>query len=285
MAHPAIEIARGIWGASPCDLWVVGAYGAILHWDGSTWSDYSSPGGTTGQFYDVHGISSKSVFAVTGGKIFRWDGASWSDITQQAPFGNYRSVWATGPTEAFVLGTDGATSKPLVLRWDGSTWTRLPDPPALNFPLLVWSVWAAGPADVWVTGHAELYRWNGSAWTTIVPPGVSGDLLGIWGSGPDDVWVAGSQPKLAWHWDGVAWTQVTTPMTSTARIRGTSPTNLWMVGQGGQVANWCGTAWVAQTTSVPPDLFVADVAVSGGTAWIAGFDSNHTPSGAVLKRQ
>ena len=67
-AHPALDGARGIWGSSPCDVWAVGAKGAILHWNGTAWSTHVQPGGGGEQLYDIHGVSAARVFAVTGSR-------------------------------------------------------------------------------------------------------------------------------------------------------------------------------------------------------------------------
>jgi hypothetical protein len=54
-------------------------------------------------------------------------------------------------------------------------------------------------------------------------------------------------------------------------VSGTGPDNVWMVGQGGAVAQWNGTQWnvrLSQATFDPSSIFVR----SSTELWIAGTD-------------
>jgi hypothetical protein len=64
---------RGIWGSSGSDVFAVGYYGTILHYDGASWSLMDS--GMTRSLYGVWGSSSTNVFAVGYyGTILHYDG-------------------------------------------------------------------------------------------------------------------------------------------------------------------------------------------------------------------
>lgn len=62
---------KGIDGLSSTDIWFVGGYGVILHWDGNQIQSATSP--TTNALYDVKMISENDGWAVgEGGVILRY---------------------------------------------------------------------------------------------------------------------------------------------------------------------------------------------------------------------
>jgi hypothetical protein len=66
---------NGVWGSGAGDVWTVGRFGTILHWDGSAWT--SIPSGTPATLYGVWGSGAGDVWAVGyGGIILHWDGSA-----------------------------------------------------------------------------------------------------------------------------------------------------------------------------------------------------------------
>ena len=64
------------WGAASDDVWVVGAAGEIVRYDGSTWTRV--PSGTPEHLEGVWGAAPDDVWAVgRSGTIRHWDGRSW----------------------------------------------------------------------------------------------------------------------------------------------------------------------------------------------------------------
>jgi hypothetical protein len=63
----------GVWGSSGSDVFAVGNYGTIVHYDGATCTAMSS--GTSVWLSGVWGSSGSDVFAVgEGGTILHYDG-------------------------------------------------------------------------------------------------------------------------------------------------------------------------------------------------------------------
>ena len=59
---PRGNALNAVWGAGPADVFAVGDYGTILHYDGTAWKKMTS--GTTNRLWGVWGSSSQDVFAV-----------------------------------------------------------------------------------------------------------------------------------------------------------------------------------------------------------------------------
>jgi hypothetical protein len=109
-----VSQAAGLWGFGPNDVWAVGDFGTLAHWDGARWTD-TLPAGNAA-FLDSHasawGAAPDDLWAVgDGGAISHWDGARWTQI-QYGTFPYYpflkkvhgssaADVWAAG------LSSDG----------------------------------------------------------------------------------------------------------------------------------------------------------------------------------
>ena len=92
---------NSIWGSGASDIFAVGDFGTILHYDGSSWTYQDSA--TDQHLWGVWGSSGSEVFAVGHkGTIVRYDGSSWraeaSGTTEglQAVWGAGTSMWAVG---------------------------------------------------------------------------------------------------------------------------------------------------------------------------------------------
>jgi hypothetical protein len=100
---------HGIWGASPSDVWIVGA--TASHWDGQTWTSTKLTPTTSvsdTSIYAVGGSASNDVWAVIpGGYAFHWDGASWREY-DAAVFDFFNSVSVGADHGVFIAGNGPA---------------------------------------------------------------------------------------------------------------------------------------------------------------------------------
>jgi hypothetical protein len=87
-----VEI-NAVWGNSGSDVFAVGAYGDILHYNGTAWSTMTS--GSGAWLYGVWGSSGSDVFAVRdNGTILHYNGKAWSAMTSN--YVNYlHGVWGS----------------------------------------------------------------------------------------------------------------------------------------------------------------------------------------------
>jgi hypothetical protein len=114
ISDASVSEAAGVWGFADDDVWAVGDFATLAHWDGAGWTDTfptSNP-----NFLDSHksvwGAVPDDVWAVgDGGAISHWDGARWTQ-TEVGTFPYYpflnkvhgssaADVWAVG------LSSDG----------------------------------------------------------------------------------------------------------------------------------------------------------------------------------
>jgi len=82
---PEIPTLRAIWGFATDDIWAVGDWGTILHWDGFTWNLVAEPLETNYDYRGVFGCYPWSVWAIgvepgMSNAIIQWDGVSWNVV-------------------------------------------------------------------------------------------------------------------------------------------------------------------------------------------------------------
>jgi hypothetical protein len=73
---PTAQFLESVYMVSADDGWAVGWNGAIIHWNGTDWSNVASP--TTQNLYEVFMVSASDGWAVgVFGTIIRWTGTVW----------------------------------------------------------------------------------------------------------------------------------------------------------------------------------------------------------------
>ena len=173
-----------IWASAVDDVWMVDNDFVLWRWDGSTLHDMLNfPGFLTGS-------SANDVWA----SYQHWDGTSWT-VTGAGDSGYTQTAeWASGPSDAWIVGSDG-----YIKHWDGTSWTRMTGFGTLRLA----AVWGTGPDDVWVGGDNEqVSRWDGQKWTPLHNVSGNPQVNGFAGV-PGDVWILGGATG-ALHWDGTS---------------------------------------------------------------------------------
>jgi hypothetical protein len=93
------------WGYDD-HLWVAGAKGSILHFDGAVWRPWES--GTTVTLNAIFGLSPTDIWAAGNeGTVLHFDGNGWSRIDIPGYIGDLRAIWGASPDDVWIGGTDG----------------------------------------------------------------------------------------------------------------------------------------------------------------------------------
>jgi hypothetical protein len=220
-----------IWGSSPNDVWAVGSYGAVAHFDGQTWSTATTtlPNMETSTLYAINGTGPGDVWAVgRNGMVGHYDGNAWT-FAPRASLSDLYGVHAASPDDVWAVGKSGARQHYTI----AGGWTLLPTFTSLELR----GVYSAGPNDVWVAGDSgTVLHWNGSAWSstrisTMGPP----KFMAMSGRAANDIWVAGQFGALL-HWNGTTWSDGSSPTSNnlTALWVG-SAGDAWLAGQYGAI--------------------------------------------------
>ena len=220
-----------IWGSSADNVYAVGSYSQIFHYDGIEWSEMDSP--VTNHLDDVIGIQNDNIVAVgTEGTILRFDGTKWrreESGTTVFLFG----VWGCAHDTCYAVGRSGT-----VLSFDGSAWSTLPTPTDSD----LFCIWGSSGKNIYVGARDALWHYDGATWTDMEIQ-VRIRVIGIWGSSSNDIWATDGTNWL-WHYDGIEWKTIITGVNYPfMNFWGFSFDNIFASGWDGLVAQYDGNTW------------------------------------------
>jgi len=226
---PAVYACRSvnaIWGSSPTDVFAMGDWNNIYHFNGITWSDQGyynpipfDPEGWH-NWRGIWGSSGNNVFAVGDGimpKFYHYDGSVWSPMTSGTT-GPLYGVWGSSGSDVFVVGSSGT-----ILHYDGSVWSSMTSGTTTQLN----GIWGSSGSDVFVVGSSgTILHYDGSVWAPMTS-GTTTLLNGIWGSSGTDVFAVGNNGTIL-HYDGTMTTTSTvlptTTSSTTTTVRPTTTT-------------------------------------------------------------
>ena len=284
--------------------------GTIANYLNGVTATASNAAWSVGSWYDTNAASPRTL-------IQRWNGTSWSNVTSPNATPYYNELYAVDATSStFALavgyangssGVNGSPRNSLTMRWNGTAWSVVPAPnPGVSSRNLV-GVEAITATNAWAVGwyyeslspaflDAMVLHWNGSAWSQVevVGPGnYLNELYGVSATSATDVWAVGtwanlgepngSRHPLAMHYNGVTWSTVPVPAPGTAFLRGVkaiSPTDAWAVGSKSGYStpvayHWNGTAWSEVPTPAlgtsGNNLFYGVSGLSATQVWAVGY--------------
>ena len=165
------------------DVWVTGASGQALHFDGCSWTTQD-----TGVEDDLWWVT------VTEGTVFM--AGENGTILLHVPAVGAAFNRMDAPTDVTLLGIYAATPQ---------------------------DAWAVGFTPTDLEGDSVILRYDGATWSQVdFPEGVSPktDLFKVWGRGADDVYIVG-RDGLILHYDGVSLSKVNAPDTDWVTVTGT----------------------------------------------------------------
>lgn len=237
LEHPAPQAndLHAVWAIAANDAWAVGDKGAIVHWDGASWTLAESP--TSASLRAVWGTDASHVWAGGDGVFLMFDGTAWKVIP--------------GPVTASIEFITGAATDDIwvsaraaqeIFHWDGAKWTKpgtAPGAPDKSGMYFMVPIWAAGNGRAWAGGcpdskNAALYFWDGTRWSQ-TNPGVPGYVGGIAGTAANDIWatsVAGSfsdgYTYHPLHWDGTGWKEESTGLSAAGSFFSPGRNEVWV---------------------------------------------------------
>jgi len=139
------EMYFKVWGSAANDMWVIGDWGRVMHFDGASWTAErltDSP-----RLVTIHGGGPADAVIVGGrntAEIFQNGGSGWSDNLAPENTTALNGVYVSASGRAAAAGMRGNA----LIRDDGQ-WSLLPVTPKV----LDWhGVWVDSGGDVWVVG-------------------------------------------------------------------------------------------------------------------------------------
>ncbi|MFC1938079.1 hypothetical protein ACFLWH_00230 [Chloroflexota bacterium] len=234
----------GVCGTSASDVFAVGSWGTILHYDGDDWSSMNS-GVYPLWIGHVWCNSPSDVFAVGAlNTILHYNGTDWSSMSSGTML-DFSGLWGSSSSDVFAVSSSGT-----ILHYDGTSW-EMRDSGTTNF---LSSVWGTSSSDVFAVGNmGTIIHYDGSAWG----PMVSGTTKSLWcvsGSSPSDVYAVGADGTIL-HYDGTTWSSMASSTTTYLRtVWCGSPNSVFAAGFGGTIVHFNGSIWTAMPTGITSNL-------------------------------
>jgi len=251
-----------VWGSSSTDIFAVGDYGKVLHYDGVTWTQMSV-WGWSARARAIWASSGQDVFVVGGEEsehgdwegslLSHYDGTAWRPQATRMAYPSWTALTGVGglsATDVYFIGEWGEDSDGSIRHFDGSSfgaqWGTVDE---------YQDVWAAAPDAVFAVswrGRVDRYdavlKKSGS-WE------LDYELIGVWAMCRDDAFVTGYGGRIS-HYDGSTWSLMTTGTTSRLNdIWGSSGTDVFAVGEAGTVLHYDGSSWAPMQTGTNNDLW------------------------------
>jgi hypothetical protein len=181
----------GVWASAPNDAWMVGEFGTLVHYDGTSLSRVTSPTGE--RLNAVHGFAANSVFAVGyAATLLRFDGTTWTRSALPGG-GNFTALHGLSATDLWAVGLQGR-----VLHFNGTTWS----PVELTLPKVdLYAVREVSPTEVVVAGKGgALYVYDGMVWRARTS-GTTSDLYGLTPGAEGELFAFGARGSFS-GWQG-----------------------------------------------------------------------------------
>ena len=253
--QPSAQVAgaqlnlSGVSATSATDVWAVGYFTPpgstveqtfIEHWDGTSWTQLSSPNATANTNF-LSGVAAVSPsIALAVGAAFetnsnvedplaeQWDGTAWSVQSSQSPRPAPQDIlaavtispegvpWAVG---SFLASNK--KSRTLIEQLGPSGWTIYASPNRGGANNFLTAVTATSVTNVWAAGQSDsrgiktlVEHWDGQSWVMQKTPNEGAEFSALQGAdatATNNAWVvgyfgAGGDPQtLIEHWNGSAW--------------------------------------------------------------------------------
>lgn len=230
---------NGIWGTSSTDLFGVGPYGVIAHYDGQEWS--SLPSVTADDIYGIWGRSSGEIYIISTFAVFQYNGKEWKKIENVwSRFTAIAGLKDGGPWIADEI--DGIIWEPI----EGDVW-RMIVPVRRDHKFKIRTIWPYTKDEIYVAGdngrvmkiqyrgYMQYLCWAGVfevrdlIFTLLPPTGVKTTLRGLWGTSLKNMYAVGDNGVIL-HYDGLKWEKIELSDSYFYGVWGSSPFDVYVVG-------------------------------------------------------
>ncbi|KPA09952.1 F-box associated region domain protein [Candidatus Magnetomorum sp. HK-1] len=237
------EELNGIWGTSPTDVYCVGMESEILHYDGRTWT-HMIPCVPNGDFYAVWGLDADTIYASGYGEVCQYSGTTWLDLNPTWSV-YFRGIWGTSETNMYF----SRTSSYYGIKYDGTSWSYL-DTSGLSSL----DVWGTDASNIWFACEDEaIFHYDGST-ITVQLTAATRDLNGIWGSDSNNIFALGDLGSVKYY-NGSSWSEIGTGTDSFEDVWGIDANQVYAVTNYGKIYKYTGTTFEMDYQSIVTNVF------------------------------
>jgi hypothetical protein len=188
MVTPRNGIIFGLWGATPNDLWAVGAgddgHGIVWRYDGTAWHDADPAPALPNLVLKVHGQRPDDVWiSCAGGVTLHWDGTALARV----PTGITSSLFSIVTTPDAVIAVGGYQGLGQIVEYGAAGWTEQP-----SLIPVAWRGAAAGADRVYAVGESGAAAERTAAgWSLLDRPAIKSNFHAAWVDPEGGLWGVG----------------------------------------------------------------------------------------------
>ncbi len=274
-------------GAAANDIWGIGGYGNIYHWDGMQLTPVE--GGARAS--SIQMLNSDDgwmigTYGATPDHLYHYSAGYWSptDITANTfAFSRPNDGWAQVPISGTTAG---------FRHYDGTGWGQ---PQNVADGYYLWAMQMMGSSGGWAVGSFSadpnsnvaapaVAKFSAGSWNAYsLSLGTNAEFLAASFTSPTDGWAVGYQGNaqfptpLIYHYSNGNWQYVNPPpnlLIYLYSVSALSPSDVWMVGYGlrdfspSYILHWDGSGWTVQQSSVQ-DVHAIEM-LSPNEGWAVG---------------
>ena len=260
-----LETSEDILGSFIIDennMWLVGAAGLILHYDGTLWNTVDVA--ISEDLNDIYFVDASNGFiAGSGGTFLIYDGTTWTSVDPGIT-DNFNGVAFVDANNGYLVGDDG-----LVLQYASGTFTSeiAKDENGDDITKDFTDIAVIDANNYWVCGKSKyIINYDGTNWTGGQIGGK--DHYAVWFNSADDGWVSSKDGRLQ-QYNGSEWTEIKSDADDLFGISFDGATG-YAVGKSGDMVIYEGSEWEKITSGSSETLrtvYLKDgFGISGGDA-------------------
>jgi len=284
-----------VWGSSPDNVWAIGwlrneTWGTnIIHYDGEKWEEYDY---YEAELRGIFGLNENDIWAVGNNLsipardalIAHYNGKEWKTIYEKIGMPSLRNVWASGPNDAFAIGSEGT-----ILHYNGNSWSQMESGTKYHLK----DIWGFASDDVYACGgniNNAVYRdkpillhYDGTSWESLLDTTKEENdhIVSNWGTSSNNLYFS----SVSGFYQGSAnngWTSSIIPDDNTAKrkLRGSSEYNIFITGAFGLVLHYNGKTWYRYdeifSKSYPYGPTLTGIMAFQNSVFLVGYEGNMT---------
>jgi hypothetical protein len=185
---------------SPTDGWAVGTGGDIVHFNGTSWTNYTTP--TTTNLWSLDMVDANEGWAGgTLGAMLRYQNGTWTQVTPNPGTTTIEDIHMVSANEGWAVGYGGK-----ILHYLNGTWTETQSPTTGNL-LGVYMVsategWAVGdmPSGAGRNDVSPILHYQNGTWSLVQSP-TRLELRDVFILPDGSGWIVSASPGIKLHLD------------------------------------------------------------------------------------
>jgi hypothetical protein len=148
---------NAVWGSSATDVFAVGELLTIVHYNGTSWSQFNITNPQEIGLNAIWGYAANSVFAVGDSGVIIWyNGDVWALLSSQISSQiDLTGIWGASACNVYAVGEENNSG--IIYNFDGSTWSSQASLISPADPVPLFGIWGNSMRDIFAVGNSGTF--------------------------------------------------------------------------------------------------------------------------------